>query len=166
MLKILTSIDNILYYPILIIIMAAGGLWFTGRTRCVQIRKFKESCKLIVEKPTWGAKVSSFQALMVSTASRVGTGNIIGVSTAICLGGPGAVFWMWFMCIVGAASAFIESTLAQIFKQRDKGGGCYGGPAFYIQRVVKGRRWLSILFCFFFPFSHLGVPSFPMNEGI
>ena len=149
MLKILTSIDNILYYPILIIIMAAGGLWFTGRTRCVQIRKFKESCKLIVEKPTQGAKVSSFQALMVSTASRVGTGNIIGVSTAICLGGPGAVFWMWFMCIVGAASAFIESTLAQIFKQRDKGGGCYGGPAFYIQRVVKGRRWLSILFCFF-----------------
>ena len=128
MLKILTSIDNILYYPILIIIMAAGGLWFTGRTRCVQIRKFKESCKLIVEKPTRGAKVSSFQALMVSTASRVGTGNIIGVSTAICLGGPGAVFWMWFMCIVGAASAFIESTLAQIFKQRDKGGGCYGGP--------------------------------------
>ena len=148
MLKILTTIDDVMYYPILIIIMAAAGLYFTCRTRFVQIRQLKEACRLIMEKPEDKAHVSSFQALMVSTASRVGTGNIIGVSTAICLGGPGAVFWMWLMCIIGAASAFMESTLAQIFKQKDSEGNCYGGPAFYIQRVVKGR-WLSVLFCFF-----------------
>ena len=138
-----------MYFPILIIIMAVGGLIFSFSTRFVQIRKLKESCRLIMEKPVDKAHVSSFQALMVSTASRVGTGNIIGVSTAICLGGPGAVFWMWVMCIIGASSAFMESTLAQIFKQKDADGGCYGGPAYYIQRVVKGKRWLSILFCFF-----------------
>ncbi len=149
MLQILTAIDDFLYYPVLIIIMAIVGLYFTGKTRFVQIRQFRESCRLIMEKPADKAHVSSFQALMVSTASRVGTGNIIGVSTAICLGGPGAVFWMWLMCIIGASSAFIESTLAQIYKQKDPSGGCYGGPAFYIERVVKGRRWLSILFCFF-----------------
>ena len=148
MLKILTTIDDVMYYPILIVIMAAGGLYFTARTRFVQLRQFKEACRLIMEKPADKAHVSSFQALMVSTASRVGTGNIIGVSTAICLGGPGAVFWMWVMCIIGAASAFMESTLAQIFKQKDPDGGCYGGPAFYIQRVARGR-WLSVVFCFF-----------------
>ena len=149
MLYILTKIDDMMYFPILVIIMAVAGLIFTFRTRFVQLRQLREACRLIMEKPADKAHVSSFQALMVSTASRVGTGNIIGVSTAICLGGPGAVFWMWVMCIIGAASAFIESTLAQVFKQRDTDGGCYGGPAYYIQRVVKGRRWLSILFCFF-----------------
>ncbi len=149
MLQILTTIDDYMYFPILIIIMAAAGIVFTCRTRFVQLRQLREACRLIMEKPADKAHVSSFQALMVSTASRVGTGNIIGVSTAICLGGPGAVFWMWLMCIIGAASAFVESTLAQIFKQRDDDGGCYGGPAYYIQRVMKGRRWLSNLFCFF-----------------
>ena len=147
--KLLTFLDDIMYFPILVVIMAAAGILFTVRTRFVQIRKMRESCRLIMEKPADKAHVSSFQALMVSTASRVGTGNIIGVSTAICLGGPGAVFWMWIMCIIGASSAFMESTLAQIFKQRDDDGGCYGGPAYYIQRAVKGHRWLSILFCIF-----------------
>ena len=99
------SIDEVMYYPILIIVLAAAGLFFTFRTRGVQIRLFGTACKLIVEKPSSKQKVSSFQALMVSTASRVGTGNIVGVSTAICLGGPGACFWMWLMCIIGASSA-------------------------------------------------------------
>ena len=114
------SIDEVMYYPVLIIVLAAAGLFFTFRTRGVQIRLFGTACKLIVEKPSSKQKVSSFQALMVSTASRVGTGNIVGVSTAICLGGPGACFWMWLMCLIGASSAFIESTLAQIFKQRTR----------------------------------------------
>lgn len=149
MLKILTAIDDAMYFPILVILMASAGLIFSFTTRFVQVRKLKEACKLIVEKPAHESHVSSFQALMVSTASRVGTGNIIGVSTAICMGGPGAVFWMWLMCIIGASSAFMESTLAQIFKQRDPEGGCYGGPAYYIERVVKGKRWLSVLFCLF-----------------
>lgn len=88
------SVDNVMYYPILIFVLAIAGLFFTFRTRFVQVRLFGTACKLIVEKPASAQKVSSFQALMVSTASRVGTGNIVGVSTAICLGGPGACFWM------------------------------------------------------------------------
>ena len=145
-LEILTKIDDVMYYPILIIIMAVAGLYFTCRTRFVQIRLLGEACRLILEKPEDKQHVSSFQALMVSTASRVGTGNIVGVSTAICLGGPGAVFWMWVMCIVGAASAFVESTLAQIYKRKDEDGSCYGGPAYYIEQALKAP-WLSMLFC-------------------
>ena len=148
MLGFLTKVDDIMYYPILIIIMGVAGLYFTCRTRFVQLRLFKEACRLIMEKPSDKQHVSSFQALMVSTASRVGTGNIVGVSTAICLGGPGAVFWMWVMCIIGASSAFVESTLAQIYKRKEKDGGCYGGPAYYIEQALHAP-WLSILFCVF-----------------
>ena len=88
--------------------------------------------------------ISSFQALMVSTASRVGTGNIAGISTAICIGGAGAMFWMWLVALLGSASAFIESTLAQIYKRRADDGSSYGGPAYYIQAVLK-KRWLGVL---------------------
>ncbi len=142
------KVDEYMYYPVLIIILALGGLYFTFRSRFVQLRLFGEACRLIVEKPAGGQKVSSFQALMVSTASRVGTGNIVGVATAICLGGPGACFWMWLMCIIGAASAFVESTLAQIYKKKGEDGGCYGGPAYYIEQALK-KPWLSIVFCVF-----------------
>ena len=142
------KVDEVMYYPILIIVLAAAGLFFTFRTKFVQIRLFGTACKLIVEKPASSQKVSSFQALMVSTASRVGTGNIVGVSTAICLGGPGACFWMWLMCIIGAASAFIESTLAQIFKQKDKDGNSFGGPAYYIEKALH-LPVVAAIFCFF-----------------
>ncbi len=142
------SVDDIMYYPVLIIVLAVAGLFFTCRTRGVQIRLFGTACKLIVEKPASAQKVSSFQALMVSTASRVGTGNIVGVSTAICLGGPGACFWMWLMCIIGASSAFIESTLAQIFKQKDKEGHSFGGPAYYIEKALK-QPVIAAVFCVF-----------------
>lgn len=141
------KVDEYMYYPVLIIILACGGLYFSFRTRFVQIRLFKDSCRLIGEKAA-ESKVSSFQALMVSTASRVGTGNIIGVSTAICLGGPGACFWMWIMCIIGAASAFTESTLAQIYKRRGEDGNSFGGPAYYIEHALK-KPWLSVIFCVF-----------------
>ena len=143
-----TGIDDVMYYPILIIVLTAAGLFFTFRTRFVQLRLFGTACKLIVEKPASAQKVSSFQALMVSTASRVGTGNIVGVSTAICLGGPGACFWMWLLCIIGAASAFIESTLAQIFKQKDKEGNSFGGPAYYIEKALH-LPVIAGAFCFF-----------------
>ena len=147
---ILDQIDSILYYPILIVILAAAGIYFTARTRAVQIRMFPEACRQIMEPPPGGDKeaVSSFQALMVSTASRVGTGNIVGVSTAICLGGPGAVFWMWVLAILGGASAFVESTLAQIYKRRDDEGGFYGGPAYYIEQALHAPV-ISVLFCVF-----------------
>lgn len=146
-LDILNAIDNVMYYPILMIVMAIAGCWFTILTKGVQFRLFRESCRLVME-PSGEGKVSSFQALMVSTASRVGTGNIVGVSTAICLGGPGACFWMWIMCLIGAASAFMESTLAQIYKRKGEDGACYGGPAYYIEKALHAR-WLAVLFCVF-----------------
>ncbi|MBQ3234893.1 MAG: alanine:cation symporter family protein, partial [Clostridia bacterium] len=99
---------------------------------------------VVIEKPEDKKGVSSFHALMVSTASRVGTGNIIGVASAICLGGFGSVFWMWIIALIGGASAFVESTLAQIYKKRGKDGS-YGGPAYYIEATLK-CRWLAIIF--------------------
>ena len=108
----------------------------------------REAIRVVMEPKDDENGLSSFQALMVSTASRVGTGNIAGISTAICLGGPGAVFWMWITALLGSASAFIESTLAQIYKRRAEDGSCYGGPAYYIQAVLK-RRWIGVLFAVF-----------------
>lgn len=100
---------------------------------------------MVGEKSSSRESVSAFQALMVSTASRVGTGNIVGVANAIAVGGYGAVFWMWIIALLGGASAFIESTLAQIYKVRDKNGGSYGGPSYYIQAALKSR-WLGVVF--------------------
>jgi alanine or glycine:cation symporter, AGCS family len=120
--EIIGAISNFMYSYLLIIMLIGVGLYYTLRTRLVQVRLFKETIRVILEKPVAEGSVSSFQALMVSTASRVGTGNIIGISTAICLGGYGAVFWMWVIAIVGGASAFIESTLAQIYKKRGPWG--------------------------------------------
>ena len=152
--QVLNQIDDVMYYPILIIVMAIAGCYFTILTKGVQIRLFRESCRLVME-PSENGRVSSFQALMVSTASRVGTGNIIGVSTAICLGGPGACFWMWIMCIIGAASAFMESTLAQIYKRKNKDGSCYGGPAYYIERALHAP-WLAAIFAVFLILTYAG----------
>jgi len=145
---ILNQIDNFMYFPVLIIVMAVSGLYFTARTMGVQIRLFPESLRILLEPSEEEGSVSSLQAMLVSTASRVGTGNIIGVSTAICLGGPGACFWMWIMCIIGASSAFIESTLAQIFKRKDEKGHFYGGPAYYIEEGLNKPK-LAALFCIF-----------------
>ena len=145
---ILNQIDNFMYFPILIVVMALAGLYFTACTKGVQIRLFPESIRLLMEPSGDDNSVSSLQAMLVSTASRVGTGNIIGVSTAICLGGPGACFWMWSMCIIGASSAFMESTLAQIYKRKDSKGQFYGGPAYYIEQGLH-NHWIAILFCIF-----------------
>ncbi len=142
--NIISHVNDALYSYILIILLLAGGIYFVIRTRFVQFRLLGEQFRAVTEKPSDGKGVSSFQALMVSTASRVGTGNIIGVSTALCLGGFGSVFWMWIIAIIGAASAFIESTLAQIFKRKGS-DGCYGGPAHYIEQGIKSRP-LAIIF--------------------
>ncbi len=141
--KAVGFLNDALYSYILIIILVLGGLYFTVRTRFVQFRLLKEQLKAVGEK-TDGNGVSSFQALMVSTASRVGTGNIVGVSTALCLGGFGSVFWMWVIAVIGGASAFVESTLAQIFKRRGPEGS-FGGPAYYIEAAFK-KRWLAVVF--------------------
>ena len=145
MLDILNAIDGYMYYPVLIVVMAIAGIFFTFRTRFVQLRLLVEGIRVLKEKPPESGRVSSFQALMISTASRVGTGNIVGVSTAVCLGGPGAAFWMWIMCIIGGASAFVESTLAQVYKQRYPDGDSYGGPAYYIEKALKAPV-LAVIF--------------------
>ncbi len=142
-----SSANDVLYTYILVILLVFGGIYFTFRTRFVQFRLLKEQIRCVTEKPADGKGVSSFQALMVSTASRVGTGNIIGVSTALCLGGFGSVFWMWLIAIIGSASAFVESTLAQIYKKKGPDGS-YGGPAYYIQTALKCKP-LAIVFSVF-----------------
>lgn len=139
-------INDFLYGKILILLLLLGGAYFTIRTGVVQFRLIKEQFKAIKERPSEGG-VSSFQALMVSTASRVGTGNIVGVSTALCLGGYGAIFWMWIVASIGGASAFVETTLAQIFKKKGPDGS-YGGPAYYIEKRFNSRP-LALLFTVF-----------------
>ena len=113
--KIINLTNDALYSYVLIILLVLGGIYFTVRTRVAQFRLLKEQFKSVTEKSD-GKGVSSFQALMVSTASRVGTGNIIGVATALCVGGFGSVFWMWVIAIIGAASAFVESTWLKFTK--------------------------------------------------
>ncbi len=140
---LINGITDALYSRVLIILLVLGGLYFTIRTRFAQFRLLPQQFKSVTEKGDKNG-VSSFQALMVSTASRVGTGNIIGVATALCIGGFGSVFWMWVIALVGAASAFVESTLAQIYKKRGA-DGCYGGPAYYIEAATK-RRWIAVVF--------------------
>ena len=142
--NLISTLVDWLYTYILVILLLGAGLYFTIRTRFVQLRLFGEAFRVLREK-SHGDGVSSFQALMISTASRVGTGNIAGVSIAICLGGVGAVFWMWMVALLGGASAFIESTLAQIYKVHDGAGGSRGGPAYYIERVL-GSRMLAAAF--------------------
>lgn len=146
--QIINTLSDLLYSYILIVLLLGTGIYFTFKTRFVQFRMLGESIRVVMEPKNDENGLSSFQALMVSTASRVGTGNIAGISTAICLGGAGAVFWMWVTALLGSASAFIESTLAQIYKRKAQDGTCYGGPAYYIQAVLK-KRWLGALFAVF-----------------
>ena len=143
---IISTISSFMYSKLLVILLIGAGVYFTVRTRFPQVRLFKNACGSVMEKPEDKGAISSFQALMVSTASRVGTGNIVGVSSAICIGGFGSVFWMWVIAIIGSASALIESTLAQIYKKKGEDGSCYGGPAYYIEAALHCRP-LAIVFC-------------------
>jgi len=136
--EIIGAANEALYSYILIILLVGAGIYFTVRTKGAQFTMIREQLRVVMEKPTDGKGVSSFGALMVSTASRVGTGNIIGVSTALCIGGFGSVFWMWVIALIGCGSAFVESTLAQIYKKRGE-DGCYGGPAYYIETALRCR---------------------------
>ncbi len=144
--NVVGAISNVLYQPWCVpLILLAGGLYLTIRSKFIQGRMFTEMFKVVSEKPKTEGGISSFGALMVSTASRVGTGNIIGVTSAIAVGGPGALFWMWITAIIGGASAYVESTLAQIYKKRDLDGTSYGGPAYYMANAL-GQRWLGVIF--------------------
>ena len=144
---IITEINDFLWTYILIAVLVGCGLWFTWRTRFVQFRMLKEMIRLLGDssvKHPGHKHISSFQAFAVSVATRVGTGNLAGVATAIAIGGPGAVFWMWIIALIGSATAFVESTLAQLFKLRHK-DSFIGGPAYYIQKGMH-NHWMSALF--------------------
>ena len=144
----ISIINDVLWSYILIIMLLGCAVWFTLKTRFVQFRMIKEMIKLLGDstgKSKNGEKhISSFQAFAVSLASRVGTGNLAGVATAIAVGGPGAVFWMWIIALLGASSAFVESTLAQLYKRRGK-DSFIGGPAYYMERGL-GLRWMGVFF--------------------
>ncbi|GIO01530.1 alanine/glycine:cation symporter family protein [Brevibacillus laterosporus] len=159
--RVLSVSNDFLWTYILIFILIAVGIYFTIRTRFVQIRLVGEMFRLLgdgVNRNSQEKKgVSSFQAFCMSAASRVGTGNLAGVAIAIAVGGPGAVFWMWLLATVGAASSFVECTLAQIYKVHDK-HGFRGGPAYYMEKALN-QRWMGITFavlitlCFGFVFN-------------
>ena len=138
--NLIGQVSNALYSYILIVLLVGGGIFFTLRTKGVQ-KYLIEAFRVIMEPSDSQEEesISAFQSMMISTASRVGTGNIAGVSTAICTGGPGAVFWMWVIAFFGMATAFVEGTLAQIYKRRGDNGSCYGGPSYYIESAFKNR---------------------------
>ncbi|MGM7702558.1 alanine/glycine:cation symporter family protein [Pseudalkalibacillus sp. Hm43] len=148
--------NNLLWTYVLIALLLILGVYFTIRTNFVQFRMLKDMVVLLGEGATVSKDkkrrgVSSFQAFSISTASRVGTGNLAGVALAISLGGPGAVFWMWIIALIGAATAFVESTLAQIYKVKDD-FGFRGGPAYYMEKGLN-KRWMGILFSILITFT-------------
>ncbi|MBR2239095.1 MAG: alanine:cation symporter family protein [Prevotella sp.] len=146
--QLITTINDALWSYVLIGALVGCGLWFTWKTRFVQFRMVGEMLRLLTESAVDSVKgvkhISSFQAFAVSVATRVGTGNLAGVATAIAIGGPGAVFWMWLIALIGSATAFVESTLAQLYKLPYK-DSFIGGPAYYIQRGLH-QRWMAVLF--------------------
>ena len=164
---LISQVSDALWGYLLIGVLIVCGLWFTWKTRGVQFRMIGEMFRLLTDSATSGADalsknqkkshrhVSSFQAFAVSVATRVGTGNLAGVATAIAIGGPGAVFWMWMIALLGAATAFVESTLAQLFKRRtsekntkhnqEHPDSFIGGPAYYIQKGLH-KQWMAVLF--------------------
>ena len=148
MIDLINHINDFLWGYLIIAALVGCGIWFTLRSRFVQFRMFGEMLRLLTgsgDRPEGHERhISSFQAFAVSLASRVGTGNLAGVATAIAVGGPGAVFWMWVMALVGSATAFVESTLAQLFKRRHS-DSFIGGPAYYIQQGLHSR-WMAVLF--------------------
>ena len=131
----------------LIYLCLGVGLYFSLRTRFMQVRGVGEMIRLMFHNQRSAAGVSSFQALAMSLSGRVGIGNIAGVATAIGFGGPGAVFWMWAVAFLGASTAYIESTLGQIYKEKDDEGRYRGGPAYYIEKAM-GQKWYAWLFAF------------------
>ena len=153
---LINTLYNIIWSPVLVGLCLSAGLFFSIRSRFVQLRMIPEMWRLLFQKKEGEIGLSSFQALSMTLAGRVGTGNIAGVATAICFGGPGALFWMWAVAFLGASSAFVESTLGQIYKERIE-GQYRGGPAFYIERGLRSPAlaWAfaivtilaSVLFC-------------------
>ena len=144
--EIVDSINGVVWSSALIYLALGAGLFFSILTRFVQVRLFREMIALLFSSKSSDKGISSFQALAVSLSGRVGTGNIAGVAAAIGFGGPGAVFWMWVVAFLGASTAYVESTLGQIYKEVDD-GQYRGGPAYYIEKAM-GQKWYAWLFAF------------------
>ena len=152
---LIDAVNGYLYGYILVALLVFGGVMFTLWLLLPQLRMLRAAITALAEPAHEKGSMSSFQALMVSTASRVGSGNIVGVAAAVLAGGPGAVFWMWVIAVFGGASAFVESTLAQIYKCRDESGACYGGPPYYIRKAL-GSKTLGGLFAVFVILLYMG----------
>ncbi|MFD1065950.1 alanine/glycine:cation symporter family protein [Oceanobacillus locisalsi] len=154
--SILGHVNDFLWSYILIIVLLGLGLYFTIRTKFVQFRLLPEMFRAVADKQSYNASgkkgISSFQAFAISAASRVGTGNMAGVASAVALGGPGALFWMWLIALLGAATGFVESTLAQLYKEKDQ-NQYRGGPAFYMEKGMN-KRWLGIIFAIMITFTY------------
>ncbi|WP_413513679.1 alanine/glycine:cation symporter family protein [Myroides odoratus] len=142
--QVIKIINSVLWSNVFILLCLSAGLFFTIKTRFVQIRYVREMIKLLFTEGSSEKGVSPFQAFSIAIAGRVGVGNIVGVATAIAYGGPGAIFWMWMIAFLGSASAFVESTLAQIYKEEKNGHYC-GGPAFYIEKGLNNKK-LALFF--------------------
>lgn len=143
--KLVSTLNSVIWSPALVYLCLGAGLYFSVRTRFMQVRGFAEMIRLMFRGQSSASGVSSFQALAMSLSGRVGTGNIAGVATAIAFGGPGAVFWMWVVAFLGASTAYVESTLGQIYKERDPSGQYRGGPAYYIEKAM-GQKWYAWIF--------------------
>ena len=137
--EIVAAVNNVIWSPALIALCLGVGLYFSIRSRFLQLRHVREMIRLMFDGKSSDSGVSSFQALTMTLAGRVGTGNIAGVATAITFGGPGAVFWMWMVAFLGSGSAFVESALGQIYKRKEK-GEYRGGPAFYIEIGFSNKK--------------------------
>ena len=144
MTDLISTVNNVVWSSALVYLCLGAGLFFSLMTRFVQVRQFPEMIRLLRSGRASAAGISTFQALAVSLSGRVGTGNIAGVAAAIGFGGPGAVFWMWVVAFLGASTAYVESTLGQIYKEVDD-GQYRGGPAFYIEKAL-GQKWYAWLF--------------------
>ena len=144
--ELVSTINGIVWSPALVVLCLGVGLYFSLRSRFLQVRHVREMTRLMFEGKSSEQGVSSFQALTMTLAGRVGTGNIAGVATAITFGGPGAVFWMWAVAFLGASSAFVESTLGQVYKEQIA-NQYRGGPAFYIEKGL-GMKWYALTFAF------------------
>ena len=142
--NIITQLNAIVWNPVLVVLLIGAGLYFSVRTRFVQVRKFSTMLRSLFSKKRDGNGISSFEAFCLALSGRVGTGNIVGVATAIAFGGPGAVFWMWVVAFFGASTAFVESTLAQIYKFQHS-SGYRGGPFAFIEKGL-GIKWLGVVF--------------------
>ncbi|WP_017938811.1 alanine/glycine:cation symporter family protein [Zestomonas thermotolerans] len=147
--NLVNLLNGLIWGKILIWLLVGAGIYFTLRLGLIQLRHFGHTFSVLKgSRQSDEAGISSFQALCTSLAARVGTGNVAGVAVAITLGGPGAIFWMWVIALVGMATGFVEATLAQLFKVRDKNGQYRGGPAYYMEKGL-GARWMGVLFCLF-----------------